>query len=265
MMLSIVIPSFQRADLLEFGLASLAKQTITCDYEVIVLNDGVVDDTEAICTRFSKILPMKYVYTGYRNAKELKWRIPGFAINIGAKLAQGKNMIITCPEIYVLNNCVEYMVELLNENPKRLVITEGKDDRGANFLNALKFGTDHNILTQMFDGHTGNTHPLNTEYPFFMGMSRQAFLDIGGYDEDFVGFCWDDLDVVTRLQKSGCQYHKITAKIVHLYNPRLRYGLEDTKVKWKDNEKMFYDRITIIKRNEGRAWGVLDVPSNVSS
>jgi len=259
MMLSIIIPSFQRADLLTYGLQSLARQTVPCEYEILVLNDGVEDGTKAVCDSYQSRLPIKYVFTGHRNSEGLKWRIPGFAINIGAKMATGKNMLITCPEMYVLNNCVQYMVELLNENPKRLVITEGKDDRSADFLINVKNGTPDNILLQMFDGGARSTHLLNTEYPFFMGMNRQEFLDIGGYDEDFVGFCWDDLDVVSRLIKNGCFYHKITARAMHLYHPRLRYGVADVKEKWKDNEKLFYDRISIIKRNQDREWGVLGV------
>ena len=259
MQLSIIVPSFQRADLLYYGLSSLARQTITCGYEVIVLNDGVPDDTEHICKNFSSKMPIKYVFTGQRNMKGLQWRIPGFAINIGAKMAQGKNMIIMCPEMYVLNDCIEYMIKLLNEDPNRLVIPEGKDDRGANILKAVQTGTTHNILLQMFDAHVANVHELNTEYPFFMGMNRQKFIDIGGYDEDFVGFCWDDLDVVTRLKKSGCYYHKITARVIHLYHARLRYGMEDVKTKWKSNEKMYYDRLGTIKRNEDKEWGVLNV------
>jgi hypothetical protein len=35
--------------------------------------------------------------------------------------------------------------------------------------------------------------------------------------------------------------------------------MPEVKEKWKDNEKLFYERISILKRNQGREWGVLGV------
>jgi glycosyltransferase involved in cell wall biosynthesis len=258
--LSIIIPSFQRADLLDMGLQSLAQQTITSQYEVLVLNEGIEDRTKIICKQYEKYLPMKYVFTGQRNANGIRWRIPAFAINIGVQLSQGKNIILTCPEIYVINDCVQRMIDLMNEDPKRIVITEGKDDRGAIFLGYVKSNYDNNTLNRMYDHGVKNFHDLNTEYPFFMGINRDEFVSIGGYDEEFGdGYCWDDLDIVTRLKKNGCYYHKINSKIVHLYHPRLRYGNDDIKEGWKKNEALFYSKINQIKRNEGRPWGVYGV------
>jgi len=257
--LSIIIPTFKRAELLELGLKSLAKQTVTSPYEVIVLNDGIEDRTHVVCGQFSGKLPIRYVFTGQRNKNELKWRIPAFSINIGVKLAQGKNIMITCPEIYVINDCIQSMINLLNEDPNRLVITEGKDDRGAIFLEYVKCNYENKVLNKMFDAGVRNFQPLNTEYPFFMGINKEKFINIGGYDEDFgAGYCWDDLDIVTRLKNNGCYYHKINSKIVHLYHPRLRYGNEDIKSGWKINEALFKERITTINRNVGKEWGVLD-------
>ena len=257
--LSIIIPTFERAELLDLGLKSLAQQNITSPYEIIVLNDGIEDRTQVTCSKYVGRLPIKYVFTGKRNKDGLKWRIPAFPINIGIKLAQGKSIILTCPEVYVINDCIQNMIDLMNEDPNRLVITEGKDDRGAIFLEYVRSNYEEKILNNMFEKGVRNLQPLNVEYPFFMGINRQKLLDIGGYDEDFgKGYCWDDLDVVTRLKNTGCHYHKINSKIVHLYHPRLRYGTTDIQSGWKVNEKMFKERITTVERNVGREWGVLD-------
>jgi len=264
--LSIIIPTFKRHELLDYGLKSLSKQKISSPFEVIVLNDGVQDRTQLICSKYADRLPIRYVFTGQRNEQgELKWRIPAYCINIGAKLAQGKNILIECPEMYIINDCVQSMIDLVNGDDRRLVITEGKDDRGALFLHYVKMNYDHENLSKLFDNGTRNLHPLNTEYPFFLMMNRKRFIDIGGYDEDFgEGYCWDDLDIVTRLKKTGCYYHKVNVKVVHLYHPRLRYGNDDIKSGWKRNEKMFYDRINQIERNVNKEWGVIDVQNNIS-
>ena len=256
MELSVVMPSFKRADLLQYGLQSWALQNIKSSYEIIVLNDGIHDETEKVCQMYQSRLPIRYVFTGQRNAQGIVWRTPGFAINIGAQLATGKNILITCPEIYVLNDCVQYMVDSLTDDPRKLVITDGKDDRGATFLNFVKTGYSNVNMLHHYEMGAKNTHPLNTEFPFFMGMNRKQFMDIGGYDEDFIGYCFDDADIVSRLRKAGCYTHKVAAKIIHLYHPRLRYGLEEVKDKWKYNEKLYLDRINQVERNVGRPWGV---------
>jgi len=70
MELSIIIPSFKRAELLKYGLKSLAKQKISSAYEVIVLNDGVHDETEKVCESFKDQLNIRYIFTGHRNFPE---------------------------------------------------------------------------------------------------------------------------------------------------------------------------------------------------
>jgi glycosyltransferase involved in cell wall biosynthesis len=257
MELSIIIPSFERAELLEYGLKSLMLQSIQCKYEIIVVNDGIEDNTQKMCEKYSS-LPIKYIFSGHRNEKEKKWRTPGFSINIGAKLAKGKNLILTCPEIYILDLCVNEMVDALNVDPKRLVITNGKDDRQHTILDVLKNSFQIGVLNHMYNTYTPKegVFELNTEFPFFMGINKEEFISIGGYDEDFVGYCWDDADIVDRLVSNKCYYYKLKNKrVIHLYHPRLRYGLEDTKILWKYNQKLYNDRKNIIIRNQNKAWG----------
>ena len=94
---SVLIPSFRRADLLVYGLRSLTSQKLDREAEVIVLNDGLAEDaTQSICETFG----VKYIFTGHRNYPETKWRCPGVAINIGVKQATGDVILLTVPEIY---------------------------------------------------------------------------------------------------------------------------------------------------------------------
>ena len=48
MKVSILLPSFKRPELLNLGLASLQHFKPTVDFEIIVLNDGVLDKTEKV-------------------------------------------------------------------------------------------------------------------------------------------------------------------------------------------------------------------------
>ncbi|PZS06483.1 MAG: glycosyltransferase family 2 protein, partial [Chloroflexi bacterium] len=59
--ISVVIPTCNRAELLEATLHSLAEQSIAIDqYEVLVIDDGSVDETPEICRRFHSRLQLRY-------------------------------------------------------------------------------------------------------------------------------------------------------------------------------------------------------------
>ena len=251
MKLSIIIPCFQRSNLLSLGLSSLLKQKFDGEYEILVLNEGLEDKTEKICNFFkSQGLPIRYIFTGQRNKEGLKWRTPGFAINIGAKLAQGQVMIISCPEIFVVDDCLQQMVDPILENKKLITITKGYDDRRAQVLTILK---NNGQIVNRIDKLS--LPSLQVRFPFFMGIDRQTFIDIGGYDEDFKGVCWDDNDIVDRLIANGGEYKRLNVRIVHLFHKRLRYGNEDIKKLWQLNKDLYEKRKGIIKRNQDKEWG----------
>jgi len=59
--ISVIIPTNNRAELLEAALQSFARQRMSADdFEVVVVDDGSVDDTPAVCRRFCAELPLKY-------------------------------------------------------------------------------------------------------------------------------------------------------------------------------------------------------------
>ena len=259
--LSIIIPSFRRSNLLYWGLESLSYQSIKSNYEIIVLNDGIPDKTEEVCNNYKNKLNIKYIFTGQRNTEKIEWRIPGFAINIGARLAMGKNLILTCPEIWIIDNCIQEIIDLLNQDSNRLVISEGKDDRLSIFLNHLNRKNNKSQFLQIYNNlpmqdAKGNTLKLNTKLPFFLGLNKQKFIDIGGYDEEFIGFCFDDSDIVDRLLLYGCYYYKTQNKIIHLFHRRLRAGIEYEKNKlWIHNQNLYNQKRGQIIRNIGKEWG----------
>jgi glycosyltransferase involved in cell wall biosynthesis len=74
-LISVIIPTFNRADLLEQSLRSLGKQSLPPKhYEVIVIDDGSQDHTREICKRRQRALPLRYFYqenSGIAAAKNL--------------------------------------------------------------------------------------------------------------------------------------------------------------------------------------------------
>jgi glycosyltransferase involved in cell wall biosynthesis len=259
MKLSIIMPTFKRFHLLKWGLSSLSTQKMPSEYEILVLNEGLPDDkTEDVCKEFTN-LNIKYMFTGQRNLTgEMKWRTPCYPINIGIKQAKGDFIIITCPEIYHLDECISPMVTALEKNPKQMVVTKGKDDWAEDFLQYLEIRDARNKEQELFEYYR-LTYALTTTLPFFMAMSRSEVTEIGGYDEDFgTGICFDDANFVDRMLTKGNAYRNFGLRIVHLYHPRLNYKLEEIQILWKKNEALYNTRKGTIYANQNREWGVLD-------
>lgn len=249
MRLSILVSTFKRPNLLKWGLHSISLQKFQGEFEVIVLNDGLLDETEEICQSFSNCLDIKYLFTGHRNLKPetTAWRIPGFAINIGAKMAQGDAIIISCAEMYYIHNdSLEKLVQPIEEDKTRLGICHGKDDNSS----ILAYLNQHS----KFPTHLlGKCKPLNCKLPFAMALNKARFIEIGGYDEDFTGVAFDDNDLVDRFIDSGSTYFTADTTVVHLYHPR---HVSRPTPPWYFNQKLYQQRRGKIIRNEGREWGI---------
>lgn len=241
--------SFNRPELLSLGLDSLSRQDISKeDLEVIVLNDGDPDDgTDAVCELFEDFLNIKYFAAQH---KENQWRVPGFAINFGFKQSVGEFVFISCAEMYHMDNTVPVMLKQLETGAKILSIPKsGRDDDGT-FLNKL-------IQNKPISDADYNPLPVlhNIHFPFFMGMRREEFYKIGGYDEEFTGMGFDDNDFVFRMEKAGNRHLKTDCRVVHLYHPRLNVKNPEVLKRFSKNEKMFYGKKSRIIRNINKDWG----------
>jgi glycosyltransferase involved in cell wall biosynthesis len=60
MTVSVVIPAYQAAAVIDSSLASVAGQTIAPD-EVVVVDDGSCDGTAPLAERWSRVLPLRVV------------------------------------------------------------------------------------------------------------------------------------------------------------------------------------------------------------
>lgn len=257
MNVSIIITSFQRPHLLKWQLHSLRYQFMPPDTEVLVFNDGVEDETESICNQYRPFLNIRYFFTGKRNANEPKWRCPGFAINIGAKQATGSMMIISCAEMFVIDrDTVQKMYQTFRSNRNGLIEPYGKEDKQNRFLKFLQTVHKGDEWEQMnyINFYLRTQAQLNTKLPFFMGINREKFIEIGGYDEDFVGNSFDDDDIVSRLLQAGCYHKHISRKVIHLFHPRTLSDPDGRAL----NLTLYNERRGTIIRNVGREWGVLE-------
>jgi len=254
------MPAFKRPDLVEQGLQAIKDQMINVDYQVIVVNDGIEDYTEMVCNRFKKIMDIRYIFSGQRNHKELIYRCPSFAINVGVKNCTGDIILLTSPEIYYLTTtCLNNMIALKRkkENQRSLIIPElGYDDQKGLVTKKIMAGEKINPELEPLT-------ELNIEFPFCLMMNKWEFTSIGDYDEDFTGYCYDDADFIDRLTTAGCGSYIYAEghKILHLFHGirSRRDGLKDRTKAYKYNQKLYNDRKGTPQRNIGKEWGVVNM------
>ncbi len=159
-------------------------------------------------------------------------------------------MIISCAEMFHLNDSVAQLISPLMFNPKLLGIPVARDDQDGTFLNNL-IASNGEFDWNMFY----NYYPeLNNRLPFFLALSRNEFFVIGGYDEDFSGIGYDDNDLMSRLLNNGCQYYQTAAATIHLYHERIWFDkIDSPEVIY--NRTLFCQRQGQVVRNQGREWG----------
>lgn len=112
-LISIIIPTYNRAELLELTISSVLKQTFD-DYEIIVVDDGSTDNTEEkiIKVNCDKIIYLKMKHSG----------IQAVARNFGLKVAKGEYIAFIDSDDIWFPQKLEKQIEYFIKNPEYKMI-----------------------------------------------------------------------------------------------------------------------------------------------
>jgi glycosyltransferase involved in cell wall biosynthesis len=267
MKISLILTSYKRPHLLRLGLSSILRWKTNLDLEILVLNDGLPDETEEVCKRYVQLgLPIKYIFTGQRNlGGEMKHRVAGFGLNIGVKQCTGEIIILSCAEIYHLNPAIEILYNHLKLNPNYMVIPELMyfDQKGIvteqlNKMTEKELENPNLNLTLLTGGGYGWGH---VQMPYLMAMYKNNFIQVGGYDETFTGYAAEDNDLIDRLRLKGLKHLRTGARIIHLFHSGTGDGYTHYEnPAWVYNYNLYLknkENGTIIV-NRNKEWGRID-------
>lgn len=263
---SLVMASYKRPHLLRLGLSSLVKYKPNLNFEVIVVNDGIEDDTEKVCDDFiQRGLDIKYIFSGQRNLDGvMKHRIPGFALNIGFKASKSDILILTCPEVYHFNNILTKIVDGLRNNPNTMAVAQWLHfDLTGELTKQLISLSDGELIKTNIDikklsgGDSGDGWEGHYIMPYCMGIFKNHVIEAHGYAEDMTGFAGDDSDFCKRMQMKGLKYLPIEGRVVHLWHE----GTGDGRTHY-ENPQWVYNYNLFINRkhwlvNTDKEWGVI--------
>jgi glycosyltransferase involved in cell wall biosynthesis len=193
---SIIIPTYNRAGIIEKSLNSLLlNNASTNSFEVILVDDGSTDTTFDIIKSLERTytIPIVYILQDHKG--------PAVARNKGIAAAKGKIIIFLDDDIIVDHGFVEEHINGHNKYPGENVAVQGiiQWSEELKITPFMKFYekkiSDYAYLSDGTEVESIITHNVS-----FI----KSFLDkYGGFDESFLYAASEDTDLTLRLRQYG--------------------------------------------------------------
>jgi GT2 family glycosyltransferase len=180
--LSVVIPTYNQADLLKESLRSLVDQSLLTDaYEIIVVDDGSTDHTATVLREFGP--PVRVVRLPTNRGRSA-------ARNAGIREASAPLIVLIDSDIVVRRDFLaSHLAAHRREGPGML-------SRGP--------VVDVDTTAQARNGPVPRLAPS----PAYLttanaAVEKEALVRAGLFDEAFPGYGWEDFDLGFRLKRLG--------------------------------------------------------------
>ncbi|HTA38899.1 MAG TPA: glycosyltransferase family A protein [Candidatus Acidoferrales bacterium] len=202
---TIQLCTYNRSALLERVLDACFEQTTPRDeYEIVLVNDGSTDDTPAVIERARGRATCAFVVVNQQNSGLAKGR------NAGIARASGERIIFIDDDVLPLPNFVEEHLRTHAAHPQAIV-------RGG-AINVESFDQLPPPLWTIKD-YSGNYFwTTNVSVPL------ATIREVGGFNESFSEYGWEDIDVGLRLRFRGTKAAFNPKALVYHWKPRPRSG-----------------------------------------
>ncbi|MFC5285740.1 MFS transporter [Actinokineospora guangxiensis] len=220
---TVVVPTYNRAELLRHTLASLARQRLPQRYEVIVVDDGSTDATAETVMGFRNRLDLTYVFQedqGYRVAA---------ARNAGVERARGEVVVFVDSGVVLHSGALAahlashrdgdgpvavcgYVLCFNEDNEDGAVMTAAIDfadpDSTMERLRAEQKWLD--IREEFYAKYGDDFGDLPAPWLMFWTCNVSAptalVREVGGFDEEYRSWGVEDVDLSYRLHRAGARF-----------------------------------------------------------
>ncbi len=206
--LTVIIPTYNRKDILKKCLNALFNQTYPqSDYEIIVVDDGSTDGIEKVVKSLINVSSCRLRYL------RQKHKGPATARNLGIKNANGKIILFIGDDIIATPNMLREHMEFHKRYTSQSIailgyVTWPPDAVITPFMEYL-------YESGVQFGYSSIDDCLNVSYYYFytsnISLNRQFLLNYGLFDEDFPFAAWEDIELGYRLTRQNLRI---------LYNPQ---------------------------------------------
>ena len=187
-MISVIIPTHNRANLIGRAIESVQNQTIEESIEIIVVSDGSTDDTKAVVSRYKSVRFIEY-FPGING---------NHARNVGAREAKGEYIAFLDDDDEWIQYKLEYQIKAMKLEKTGMSYTGVKiiyDNEGiAYYSRSREFGDLSKRI--LIDNCIGSTSTVV--------VKKEIFEKVGGFDEKLDAL--QDYDLWIRI----CQITKVS-------------------------------------------------------
>ncbi|HRS01990.1 MAG TPA: glycosyltransferase, partial [Bacteroidota bacterium] len=211
---SIIIPTFNRSDVLMMCLDAINKQTFPHNkFEVIVIDDGSTDDTEQKTRNFPNTFKLTYI--------KQKNSGPGPARNKGILFAKGEYSLILNDDAIMdpYNLEAHFMSHLTKYNGQKVAVI-GKFDYSEEFIERPFVWLTQNTNVIFSYNSLEPNKPFDYKYFWTCNISLKttAIIEAGLFDENFSEPMMEDTELGYRLQMMGYNvYFEPESKSTHYH------------------------------------------------
>ncbi len=202
---SIVIPTYNRLEMLLRVLDALDRQLDAPEFEVVVVNDGSKDGTAETLLRLEK--ENRFAYSFVQRTQENSG--PGRARNHGVTLAGGRTIIFigddTVPEEHFVAEHARTHADNGDDSWAACLGYTGwpDEERVTAFMDyindyGLQFG--YELIEH------GTVVPFNFFYTSNISISREV-MAAHPFDTSFPAAAWEDIELAYRLDRLGLKIH----------------------------------------------------------
>ncbi|MEB2786690.1 glycosyltransferase [Algoriphagus persicinus] len=203
MKFSVIIPVYNRPEELRELLQSLTKQAFS-DFEIVVIEDGSMNDSGCVITDFNDKLQIQYLVQPSSGQ--------GFARNNGMKTAKGEFFVILDSDVILPD---DYLQKLSTAIESRILDAFGGPDAADKDFSVLQKAMDFAMTSLWTTGGIRGKMKNPSKYQargFNMGVSRKVFEETGGFADPNQG---EDIEWSIRIKMAGFKLELVPEAFVY--------------------------------------------------
>lgn len=197
-LVSVIIPTYNRAEILKECLGALALQDFPFgDFEIIVVDDGSSDDTAKAVQQAKSRFEIHYIHQNNRG--------PAAARNRGVRSARSDILLILNDDAVPSASLVagHYYMHRKMQWGEKLAVLGTREYRNEDKLLTLNFLYDQVPLSMRVYGLKAGFYPAAYFVTFNISLKKKDFEALGGFDEEFPSAIAEDTEFGVRWQNSG--------------------------------------------------------------
>lgn len=192
MEISVIIPTFNNRDVLRETIRALQRQTFPHAYELVIADDGSTDGTAEMVQAMRGPAPIRYVTQPNLGRSAAR--------NLGVRTAQGRLLLFIDSDIWVTPEVLASHHRHYPPGADRLGV-QGRslthpDARTTPFMKTQEITPD---LTVRRRHNLSPVHVITRNF----SILKAEFEAVGGFDEKFTGYGWEDIELAVRLRARG--------------------------------------------------------------